>query len=510
MQKASISSFVLVFKCFNYLNFYLQITINDIINFIDKSLREGNMIIPAQEQPKINWLSITKLYSKFFQIRSHLGVDKAVFYSILLRGCTMSGSLVTLPMIMTRLSPAEQGYYYTFGSILALQTFLELGFGTVAVQMIAHASGKLKIDITYGISGEKGDLDQFSASLRFIQKWYRILSILVGVLLLPIGGSFFALARGNETIHWFWPWVILVVVTSGDLFVRSLDSTIEGMGFVAESIRVNIWGAIIRIILSIVGLQLGMRLYAVPTASAVAFIVNRWMIYKLLRVIKKDSLGYGKEIHINWKKDVFPFQWRIALSYASGWLILSAMMPVVFKSFGSIEAGKFGLAMTLCNFVNSIAISWTSTKSAIWGQMASTKNWKAMDKLFYRVTPQAVLMALVFSIMMIAVIPHLGVLMPRFLGRVPDWEILCMLCSVTVLNQIVFAEAFYLRAHRREPFLYTSVAGAIMMSIALFCFSYGSIYALSLMYVGLNLVGVFAGTIIFVICRKNLHLENAI
>lgn len=446
------------------------------------------------------------LMGRLHRLRRWVGVDRAVFYSVLLRVFSTAGGLVTIPLILTRLDPTEQGYYYTFGSILALQVFLEMGFGAVAVQMMAHEAAHLTIDLRTGISGPQENLDRFSATFQFIRRWYAVLSILVGVLLLPAGFLFFSTSKQEAPVHWMMPWAILVLSTAGDLFVRSLDATIEGMGFVAESIRVNLWSAAIRIVLSVLGLMVGLRLYAVPVATAIALVINRAMVWKLLHVVSGETRKHGRGIRIDWKREVFPFQWRIALSWISGWFIFSAMMPVVFRDFGAVEAGRFGLAMSLSNFINTFAVNWTSTKAAIWGQMASRKEWKAMDALFNQVAPQAVGMAILGSLIAILMVPHLGTWIPRFAGRVPEWRLLAILCLTAVTNQIVFAEAFYLRAHKRDPFLLSSIIGGGAMLIALLCFSYNSVLNISLTYMAITLIaGLFLGTIIFAYCRKLWH-----
>jgi len=305
------------------------------------------------------------------------------------------------------------------------------------------------------------------------------------------------------------PWVILVVSTSGDLFVRSLDATVEGMGFVAESIRVNLWSSVVRILLVVLGLLFGMKLYAVPVASAVALIMNRWMVWKLLNVISMETRRHGKDIRINWRRDVLPFQWRIALSWVSGWFIFSAMVPTVFRNFGPVEAGRFGLALTLSSHINTLALNWTSTKAAVWGQMASRKDWKAMDALFRKVAPQAVGIAIVGSAIAVITVPYLGQWLPRLSGRIPDWQVLATLCTVTVLNQVVFAQAFYLRAHKKEPLLINSILGGAAMALGLCCFSYKSTLGMAIMYMNITLiVGLGIGSIIFLYCRNLWHSQS--
>ena len=454
---------------------------------------------------------ITSILEPFHRLRRLVGIDKAVFYSILSRAFSTAGSLITIPLILTRLTSVEQGFYYTFGSILALQVFLELGFGAVVIQMVAHEAAHLKIDLKSGISGPALYIERFSATVRFIRNWYTVLSLLVGVFLLPTGFWFFSTSASGSSASWLLPWTIMVFSTAGGVFVNSLGKIIEGMGFVAESIRFRLWGGGTQILLTVAGLLAGFRLFSVPLASAVALVINSTLVWLLLRNVMRETSRHGKETRIDWIKEVLPFQWRIALSWVSGWFIFSAMLPVVFRQLGPEEAGRFGLAMRISSFTTMFAISWTSTKSAIWGQMASRKEWKSMDSLFWKVMPQSVGIAALVSAIALVIVPNLGEWIPRFSGRVPEWRVLLLLCSVTVMNQIVFAEAFYLRAHKREPFLIQSIFAGVAMAIGLFGFSHSSAFSISAMYAILTLFGgLILGSIVFIYCRSRWHCSELI
>ena len=55
-----------------------------------------------------------------------IGLDSAIAYTVLARGWSGISGLITVALIARRLSPAEQGYYYTFGSLVALQIVFAL------------------------------------------------------------------------------------------------------------------------------------------------------------------------------------------------------------------------------------------------------------------------------------------------------------------------------------------------------------------------------------------------
>jgi len=444
------------------------------------------------------------------RVRHFAGVDRAVFYSVVTRAISTVGNLVTIPLILTRLTPVEQGFYYTFGSVIALQVFLEMGFGAVAIQMVAHEAAHLKIDLKSGITGPTAHLARFSATIRFIRKWFLLLSLLAGMLLFPTGYWFFASTPAAPAASWFGPWSIMVLGAAGMMFTNSLYSTIEGMGFVAESIRVRLWGNAAQLLFTIAGLLIGLRLYSAPTGVLLGLVVNAGFIWRVMHNVIRETAGVGTEIRIDWFKEVFPFQWRIALSWISGWFIFSAMLPVVFREFGPAEAGRFGMAMSLSTFISGLAASWSYTKSAIWGQMVSRREWQSMDSLFWKVMPQSVGIAFFGSALVLLVLPHLAEWVPRFSGRVPDWRMLLFLCSVAVMNQAVFAEAFYLRAHKREPFLASSVLGGTAMAIGLFGVSHGSALSICAMYAGLTFLGGLVwGSLVFARCRSRWHQREA-
>ena len=75
-------------------------------------------------------------------------IDRPVFFGLLTKIWAVGAGLVTAFLIVKHFSPAVQGYYYTFASLLALQVFVELGLGTVLVQFAAHEWSRLSLTST--------------------------------------------------------------------------------------------------------------------------------------------------------------------------------------------------------------------------------------------------------------------------------------------------------------------------------------------------------------------------
>src|ERR1035437_1129240 len=87
-------------------------------------------------------------------LRGTVGVDRAIGFTVLARFWTSSAGLVTVLLIAKFLSRAEQGYYYTFSSLVALQIVFELGFSFVILQMASHERANLRIHDDGSIIGD--------------------------------------------------------------------------------------------------------------------------------------------------------------------------------------------------------------------------------------------------------------------------------------------------------------------------------------------------------------------
>ena len=72
------------------------------------------------------------------------GMDRAVAYATLAKLWAMPAGIATLLLITVCLTPASQGYYFTFFSLVALQTFFELGFLIAITQFASHEWARLE------------------------------------------------------------------------------------------------------------------------------------------------------------------------------------------------------------------------------------------------------------------------------------------------------------------------------------------------------------------------------
>ncbi|MFC1821060.1 hypothetical protein ACFLZG_08265, partial [Thermodesulfobacteriota bacterium] len=133
-------------------------------------------------------------------------VDRAVFFGVLSKVWSIVAGPVTLILIATKFSPELQGYYYTFGSILALQVFVELGLGSIIIQFASHEWAKLSIGEARQITGDSDALSRLTSLAKIITKWYFFGSIFL-IFGLGIGGFIFFSSQSTVSFNWQNPWM---------------------------------------------------------------------------------------------------------------------------------------------------------------------------------------------------------------------------------------------------------------------------------------------------------------
>src|SRR5450631_2953866 len=98
--------------------------------------------------------STAKRTSVIARIKHATGLDRAIGFTILARGWSTLAGVLTVLLIARFLSPSEQGYYYTFSSLVALQVVFELGFAFVILQLAAHERAHLVVAVDGSITGD--------------------------------------------------------------------------------------------------------------------------------------------------------------------------------------------------------------------------------------------------------------------------------------------------------------------------------------------------------------------
>jgi O-antigen/teichoic acid export membrane protein len=441
-------------------------------------------------------------------LQTGLGIDRAIGFTILARGWASIAGLVTVALIARFLSPAEQGYYYTFSSLIALQIVFELGFSLVILQMASHERAHLIFSLDSVISGDPIAHARLASVLQKTVRWYTTAAVFLAVFLLTAGAHFFSAhhqATGN--VSWHIPWYAAALAATLTFQLDPLLSFMEGCGFVSSVARLRLAQAMTGSTLAWLALAAHHGLFApamiIAGNAVVAFI---WLFRRrnLLLPLMRYKPG---EHRIQWMKEVWHFQWRIAVSWLCGYFIYQLFTPVLFAYRGAVEAGQMGMSLSLANALQSVAISWINTKAAPLGALIARKEYLALDSLFFRALRQSAGVFAAGSLVVWLAAMYLNWAHIRFAQRLLSPLPLGLLLLATLMNVIVFGEALYLRAHKHEKFLLNSVLGAFLVACSTYFLGrhFGAMGMVSGNLTIALLMGLPLGTYTFVKYRRIWH-----
>ena len=448
----------------------------------------------------------------FSRLKHLIGLDRAIAFTVLARGWSTLAGVATVLLIARFLTPAEQGYYYTFSSLVALQVVFELGFSFVILQLAAHERAHLHIQDDGSIAGDRVAHSRLASVLQKAVRWYTAGALLMAVALLPAGFHFFVAHRQpGAPISWQLPWIAAVLATTFTFQMDPLFSFLEGCGRIPQVARMRFTQAFAGSLMAWTALCLHHGLFAPAMIISGQAIAGGCFLFTQRRLLL-PLLRHTTSVHIvSWRREIWPFQWRIAISWLCGYFIFQLFNPVLFAYRGATEAGRMGMSLTVASALSSVAISWMSTKASPFGTLVARHEYGTLDRLFFRTLWQSALLLAAGAVVLLLGLAVVAQRFPYLAVRVLPLPVFGLLLATVFCNHIYISEALYLRAHKREPFLPFSIAIGILTACGtLFMGKFWGAQGVILGYFCTSgIFGLAFGTYIFITKRRQWHKASA-
>jgi hypothetical protein len=439
------------------------------------------------------------------QAKERLGIDAAVAVNISLRVWQALATVFTLYSIARYLNVTEQGFYYVIQSLVGWQIVAELGLGFVLMQTASHERQHLHWSKGQNLTGDPDAIDRIGGLLRAALRWYLLVASGLWILLVSIGWAILrSQANAGVLAQDLLPlWVGIVSAVAVSLLIVPVSSIIEGLGQVATV-------GVQRLVQDVAGFTtlwvgllfdqgLGSLLwfYVARTFAAMVFLILVW--HRILVDLMRRPHPIAP---IEWRKKVWPFQWRVALSSVSGLILFYLLNPLAFRSYGPVLGGQLGMTQNILNGVQTIALTWSTTKSSLFGLLVSRGQFDIIDRVYTK----SMRIGVALSVAGCATLAF-GIVVGRmfdipFVDRLLSPGSVVLLSVPVIVNQISFTQTLYLRAHLKDPFLVPSMIGAVMTGSVLWTVSsrlgfdnYLRIFSL------LALPGLLVSTVIFRVKR---------
>lgn len=374
----------------------------------------------------------------------------AVVYSLLFRCVQVATGFLTIPLILLFLTPAEQGYYYTFLGIAALQSFLELGFAIVITIFAAHEWHHLSLSRENGVTGPPEALSRLSSLGKIVLRYFStaagiflILSLVVGYLTLD--------GEPSASLLRTWaPLSVYLALTAIIFWLTPVLNIIEGCNQVAAIARFRSIQVLLSYAAMWAALAAGAKLWALPVLAAcqvVAIGTYLGLFQKpFVRLFKMPAGGS----RIDWKQDLFPMQWRIAVQGLFSYFSFPFYTTFAFWTLGAIAAGRIGLTLQLVSGIQMLGLVAISARGAEFGLLAAAGRQAELLQRCKNATVLAAGVVLAGFALLTVGLWAAQRFFPEIGGRVLGIQPTLILALGVLATLPVQAIALFLRAHKIE------------------------------------------------------------
>ena len=457
----------------------------------------------SPQPPESVWLVLRDFLR--YKLPHAIGLDRAIAFTVLGRIVQGLGSVGSVLLIVHFLTASQQGYYYALWSLVALQSVFELGFSFVILQVAAHERAVLEFHADGSITGNEAAHFRLASLLQRAVRWYTSAAVVMGIVLLVGGMRFFSLHQDPQAPQmWVVPLRITVLACAITFSIGPVLSFLEGCGQVAQVARMRFFQSTVSVAAAWTVMLSHHGLFAPAMVLLGQGTVACFMLYSRRRLLIPLLRMHVAHRGIDWRREVWPFQWKIAVSWLCDYFIFQLFTPVLFAFRGPVEAGKMGLSMNIVVQMSAMMLAWMTTKAAPFGSLIAKKDTPELDRMFFRSLRQSISLFVGGAVLVLIGVIAAPYVMPKISRRIEDWPIFLLLLLTALSSHVVQSEAIYLRAHKCEPFLVQSIVIALCTAccVVVFAKTSGALGVSLAYFVVLGLAGVISATAIFKTKRR--------
>jgi hypothetical protein len=393
-------------------------------------------------------------------------MDQVIALQLIHRVWNAAATPVTLLLLTRSLTGAEQGIYYSFGSVQALSVMFELGFAFVLSQFAAHENALLE-------HPERGEIAaaRLGSLLHLGLRWNGLAGLFSLTLLFPFGAYFFSGTLGVVHGGWLWPWLIFTAASAALVALAPFHAVLEGAGHLAQVSLIRLLQGLGSTVILWTGFSVGWGLYALAVSQLAGFAVSAVALAgirggTLLRIWRSRSAA----ARIDYRTEVWPMHWRVALSWLAGYVGFYLSTPLIFKALSPEDAGRYGMTFGLMLSISNVAAIWMNARAPQLARLAARGELAQMRAEFEGAAFRSGALLLSAYLVLGCAIwayPAFGFQLAFFERLLTGWPLVLLAVSMACLHGYGLVNAYF-RAFKADPLFAVSISSAIAAGLLLF------------------------------------------
>lgn len=443
------------------------------------------------------------LFDRRFLLNIQIGspVANGIFVKVI----QIVGAVLTVSLINITMTSEEQGYYYTFNSLLAIQTLFDLGMTDLVIQFTSHENSFIKSKES---SSDKifYHTDRLASFFALTLRWFLVASLCLFIGLVIIGNWYFTqYGKNNVTVAWATPWLLIAFGTSLMLLLSALLAFFEGLGYINEVYKVKMYQQILQVSALTFFLYKNLSLYSAGFSVLVSALIFIFWIFSKRNIMYQ--LWKTKLVHkVNWKLEVIPYQRKLIVSWVFGYILYQTINPILFAVKGPDLAGKFGMTNSIITGVLQLPNLWIKTYISRFSELiAQSKFDIAYQKFFDRLKKSSSVFVTIAFVLILG-FTTLYLFWETFYSRLMPFPVIIVLILNNYCNYLNFSFSSFLRCFKEELYLFnTVVSSMLVLFLFLLIAQYLSIFSIFFIYLCINVGSCIWGYKIFQFKKLSLQ-----
>ncbi len=372
-----------------------------------------------------------------------------------------SAQFGAVALILVYFSSIEQGFYFTFVALIAIQSLLELGLSQVLVVFLAHERGQR---VAPGAATERANVIARASLLEYLRLAAAFL-LIVGAL----GIIFFVWswhANDLPPYEWLGPWLALVTVSALRLPLIWLEAVLEGLGWLSNVLVVRIVAHIAWLGAFWVSAHAGLGLLSLTVATLTLLLVSylgHVHQYRGLRALIARPASVG--IFMDWRQETQVMKRRVSGTWIASYIISSAPIPLALYILGPVQAGIIGIAFQFAAAIGVITGALIGPRTSEAARLVAANSIKDYQRLLRLTMQQTLTAGVLVAALAVALLLAGPLLQPELAVRLPTAWIAGPLLVAAIVNSTLSCVAVFARARKEEMFILPLFLVAITTTI---------------------------------------------
>ena len=344
-------------------------------------------------------------------------------------------------------SPTDQGFYFAFISFGILLQLCDFGLSYASLQSASHLLA----------TKESHALPALAALALRINA---VVTAIACVAVAALGWWVFARTPGDAVVAWSAPWLAFVAGVAANHLTAPYIFLVEGGLSVTRAWRFRLLQEVLSGCALLTVLASGQGLWALVAYYWVRCALGALWIE---RVPLGPAPAPGDAFTLRrWRRELWPFQWRVGLSAVSGFLVFQAFGPILFALRGPVEAGRFSLSLAVMNAIVMVTTAWPISQAAHFGILIGRRQGHDLASRWNRLVLQSTAFAAIGALATIVVFLLLRREAPDVMARFAGPTTTGLLIASAIAHHVVACISVVLRSERRDPLLVVGIVSGLV------------------------------------------------